>query len=69
LIVVTLGEIGAISEFSTDFMTTEKEYYSHEDDEEVALRKLTSAEREDFIAAVNHELENVLPSQYPNKQH
>ena len=44
-------------EFSTDFMTTEKDYYSYEDDEEVTLQKLTSAEREDFIVAVNHELE------------
>ena len=47
------GEI----EYSTDLMMSENDYYSHEVSPEVALQRLASSEREDFILAVNQELQ------------
>ena len=44
-------------EYSTDLMTSAKEYYSHEADPEEALQRLATAEKEEFIMAINQELE------------
>lgn len=46
------GEI----EYATDLMISENEYYSHEIPPEEVLQRLASAEREEFILAVNQEL-------------
>ena len=44
-------------EYSTDLMTSDKEYFCHETDPEDALQRLAAAEKEEFIVAINQELE------------